>query len=152
MFKKLIYTSLLSAFLFTGGCGLEMYQSGDLPSQKRLNMIKPGYEKSKVIDLLGEPTFTNKIGTDDFFVYSRIKKENRAFMEPKETERDLYVVSFNSKGIVQNMQHLTLDNANKIAFENTETKVTSKELSIMEQLVKNFGRYDAGGRDSTVRQ
>lgn len=152
MFKKLIYTSFLSAFLILGGCGLETYQSGDLPSQKRLNMIKPGYEKSKVIDLLGEPIFSNKIGEQDFFVYSRIKKKNMAFLEPKETERDLYVVSFNSKGVVQNMQHLTLNDANKISYDESETKVTGKELTITEQLIKNFGRYDAGGRDSSVRQ
>lgn len=152
MFKKLIYTSLLSSILFLGGCGLEMYQSGDLPSQKRLNLVKPGFEQSKVIDLLGEPTFENKIGNETFFIYSRIRKENRAFLVPKETERDLYVISFTPTGLVQNVQHLTLNEAQKVAYDESETKVTGKELSVMEQLVKNFGRYDAGGRDSSVRQ
>ena len=38
MFKKLIYTSLLSSIVLLNSCGLETYQSGDLPSQQRLNM------------------------------------------------------------------------------------------------------------------
>ncbi len=152
MFKRLISTTVLSGLLFLSGCGLEMYQSGDLPSQKRLDLIKPGYERSKVIDLLGQPTFENKIGHENFFIYSRIRKESQAFWEPKEIERDLYVVSFNKSGIVQNVQHLTLDDAQNIAFDESYTRVTGKELSVMEQLVKNFGRYDAGGRDSTTRQ
>lgn len=152
MFKNLIKSFLLSSVLLVSACGLEHYQSGDLPSQQRLNMIRPGFEKEKVIDLLGEPTFENKIGADNFFIYSRIRKMNQAFLPPKEVERDLYVISFSQAQIVQNVTHLTLDNAQNVAYDESITKVTGKELTVMEQLVKNFGRYDAGGRDSSVRQ
>lgn len=152
MFKKLICISLLSGTLFLGSCGLETYQSGDLPSQKRLSLIKPGLEQEKVIDLLGQPIFENKLGDENFFIYSRIRKENRAFLAPKETERDIYIISFTRAHLVQDIQHLTLNDAQKVSYDESETKVTGKELSVIEQLVKNFGRYDAGGRDSSVRQ
>lgn len=150
MRKKLII-SFMFLFLITG-CGLETYQSGDLPSQQRLNMIQAGFDRAKVVDLLGEPTFENKVGRSQFFVYSRIRKQNRAFLPPQETERDLYVISFDPYQRVNAVRHLTLDDANQISYDETITKVTGKELTVMEQLVKNFGRYDAGGRDSTVRQ
>ena len=74
------------------------------------------------------------------------------FFEPKEVERDIYVISFNQQGIVTDIQHLTLKDGNKVAFDEEVTRVKGKELSVMEQLIKNFGRYDAGGRDSSVRQ
>ena len=152
MFKKVFYTTCLISYFFIGGCGLETFQSGDLPSQTRLNLVQPGFPKIKVIELLGQPAFQNKIGGDDFFVYSRIIKKSRAFFEPKETERDIYVITFDKQNIVQNVQHLTLEDAQQVAYDDAISTVRGKELSVIEQLVKNFGRYDAGGRDSSVRQ
>ncbi|MBQ8250953.1 MAG: outer membrane protein assembly factor BamE [Alphaproteobacteria bacterium] len=152
MFKKLIYSSLLSSIVLLNSCGLETYQSGDLPSQQRLNMIQAGMPEEKVIDLLGKPLFENKIGSDSFYIYFKSKKENRAFYHPEEIERDVYVVSFNQNKTVRNIRHLTLNDANDVEYDNAHTQVTGKELSVLEQLVKNFGRYDAGGRDSSQRQ
>lgn len=151
MFKKLIYVSLLSSTIFLSACGFETYQSGDLPSQKRLEMITAGYSQEKVLDLLGAPIFENKIGNESFYIYFRSKKENRAFFHPEEVERDIYVISFTSNQTVKSVEHLTLKDGNEIPFDESHTKVTGKELSVMEQLVKNFGRYDAGGRDSSQR-
>ena len=151
MFKKLIYVSLLSSTMLLSACGFETYQSGDLPSQKRLEMITPGYSQEKVLDLLGAPIFENKIGNESFYIYFRSKKENRAFFHPEEVERDIYVISFASNQTVKSVKHLTLQDGNEITFDEAYTKVTGKELSVMEQLVKNFGRYDAGGRDSSQR-
>ncbi len=152
MFKKLIYTTFICSAVLLSGCGLETYQSGDLPSQKRLDIVKPGLSKEQVVRVLGEPALTNRVGGEDFSIYFQINKSSRAFMEPKETGRDIYVLTYNTDGILINMQHLTLEDGNNIAFDETTTKVTGKELSVVEQLVKNFGRYDAGGRDSTTRQ
>ena len=89
---------------------------------------------------------------EKFYIYFRAKKENRAFFHPEEIERDVYVVTFNQNNIVKSMEHLTLKDANNVAYDESYTQVTGKELSVVEQLVKNFGRYDAGGRDSTQRQ
>ncbi len=152
MFKKLIYTSFFISACLLSGCGLETYQSGDLPSQKRLDLVRPGFTRAQTVDLLGEPSFRNKIGSDDFYIYSKVIKKSQAFLEPKEIERDIYVVTFNQSGIVTNIQRLTLKDGNEIAFDETISPVRGKELSVVEQLVKNFGRYDAGGRDSSVRQ
>ncbi len=152
MFKKLIYTSFIMCTCLLGGCGLETYQSGDLPSQKRLDLVQPGFTRAQAIDLLGNPSFQNKIGADDFYVYSKSIKKSQAFFDPKEVERDIYVVTFNQADIVTDVQHLTLSDGNKISFDESISPVRGKELSVLEQLVKNFGRYDAGGRDSSVRQ
>lgn len=134
------------------GCGLETHQSGDLPSQKRLDFIKPGFTLAQTVELLGEPSFHNKIGPDNFYIYAKSMKKSRAFLDPKEVERDIYVISFNENNVVTNIQHLTLTDGHTIAFDNHISPVKGKELSVLEQLVKNFGRYDAGGRDSSVRQ
>ena len=40
----------------------------------------------------------------------------------------------------------------KIAFDRTITQAGGKELSLFEQLVQNFGRYNTGAQDSSIRQ
>ncbi|MBQ9089854.1 MAG: outer membrane protein assembly factor BamE [Alphaproteobacteria bacterium] len=153
MFKKLIiYSFFILSSSILCGCGLETYQSGDLPSQKRLEFVKPGFTQAQTVELLGEPSFQNKIGPDNFYIYSKSIKKSRAFLDPKEIERDIYVISFDEKNTVTNIQHLTLADGHVITYNKDTSPVKGKELSVLEQLVKNFGRYDAGGRDSSVRQ
>lgn len=150
MFKKLIAgTCIFSACLMTG-CGLETYQSGDLPSANRLSAVKTGtYSKEQVIRILGTPIFTEE--QENFLIYARSRKKSQAFLAPKEFEREVYVFYFDENNILKKQQHLTLNDAVTVPFDTKVTKTRHKELSVTEQLIQNFGRYDAGGRDSTTR-
>lgn len=148
MFKKLITLCLIFTPLFLGAC--ETYQSGDLPATSRLNAIKTGsHTKEQVLRILGTPMYEEP--KENFVMYAKIRKKSRAFLEPKEFERDIYVFYFDKNDIVKNQKHLTLADANNVDFVSDVTPTQHKELSITEQLIQNFGRYDAGGRDSTTR-
>ena len=150
MFKKI----LLLFCLCVAGCGLETYQSGDLPATKRLESIKVGDSKDKVLRVLGTPNYTSckAEGTDELMIYAQTNKSSRLFFNPKATNQDIYLFVFNSKGVVSEAKHLTLEDAKKVAYESKETPVEGKNLSVLEQLAENFGRYNAGGNDSTVRR
>lgn len=151
MFKKLIAMTFLSAGILLGGCGLEVYQSGDLPSEARLNSVQVGKStKEQTLRILGAPVFASEQG--NFLVYGKIRKESQAFMEPKEFERDIYVLTFNKENILTDKEHLTMKESNNVSYVSAITPTKHKELSVTEQLIKNFGRYDAGGRDSTQRR
>ena len=148
MFKKLIASCLIFTPLFLGAC--EIYQSGDLPAASRLNAIKTGsHTKEQVLRILGTPSYEEP--KENFVMYAKIRKKSRSFLDPKEFERDIYVFYFDENGIVKNKKHLTLTDANNVDFVSDTTPTQHKELSITEQLIQNFGRYDAGGRDSTTR-
>ena len=150
MFKKII----LLFCLCVAGCGLETYQSGDLPTTKRLESIKVGDSKDKVLRVLGTPNYTSTKteGTGDLMIYAQTNKSSRLFFNPKITNQDVYLFVFNEKGVVNETKHLTLDDINKVAYESKTTPVEGKNLSVLEQLAENFGRYNAGGNDSTVRR
>ena len=148
MFKKLIAICLISTPLFLGAC--ETYQSGDLPAPSRLGIIKTGtHTKDQVLRILGTPVYEEP--QENFIMYAKIRKKSRAFLEPKEFERDIYVFYFDENNVVNGQKHLTLADANQVSFDSAMTPTQHKELSITEQLIQNFGRYDAGGRDSTAR-
>ncbi len=134
-------------------CGLEKYKSSDLPATARLESVKVGDSKDKVLRVLGTPNYesNNAEGVGDIMFYAEAKKESRIFFDPKVVERDIYVYTFKNNK-VSDIQHLTLDDAQHVSYESDSTKVGGKELSVLRQLADNFGRYNAGGQDSTQRR
>lgn len=150
MFKKLIIYTCVFAPLMLGACGLETYQSCDLPASNRLSTIKTNtHTKEQVLRILGTPTFEQ--ADENFLIYARSRKKSQAFMDPKEFERDVYVYYFDDNNILTKQEHLTLADANSVSFDAEQTPTQHRELSVTDQLIQNFGRYDAGGRDSTSR-
>ncbi|MDY6407480.1 MAG: outer membrane protein assembly factor BamE [Pseudomonadota bacterium] len=150
--KKQIGIFILGAVLLTA-CGLESYPGGDLPTSARLSAVKSGDSKEKVVRILGTPA-TENIDLSDgtsFVVYAQNLKSSRAFMEPKEVQRDIYIYYFDTNDKLAKSNHLTLDDARRIAYDSSETRVEGRELSLLDQIVQNFGRYNTGAGDSSVR-
>ena len=148
-----IRSLLLGTVLFLTACGLESYPGGDLPTTARLENIKTGDTKEKVLRVLGTPanSSTPLSQGESFLVYAQNLKTSRAFLEPKEVKRDVYVYYFNDKNILTNIEHKTLDDARKISYDSSETAVAGHDLSILDQIVQNFGRYNTGAGDSSIR-
>lgn len=151
MMKKIICISLL--VLGLSACGLEKYPAGDLPTQARLSSVKKGDSKEKILRILGTPA-TESVAFQDgssFVIYAQNMKESRAFFDPEETKRDVYVYYFDAEENLTEQKHLTLADKQDIPYDDTETTVGGKELSIVDQLIQNFGRYNTGAQDSSVR-
>jgi len=141
------------AILCLTACGLEKYKSSDLPASARLESVKIGDSKEKVLRVLGTPNYESDKaeGVGDLLFYAEARKESHIFFDPKAVARDVYVYTFKNNKVTE-IQHLTLDDAQNVAYESDTTKVGGKELSVLKQLAENFGRYNAGGHDSTQRR
>ncbi len=148
---KIVFCFL--SFLCLTACGLEKYKTSDLPASARLEAVKKGDTKDKVLRVLGTPNYESAPaeGVGDVLFYAEAKKESRVFFDPELVSRDIYVYTFKDNK-VSDIQHLTLADAQKVAFESDTTEVGGKELSVLKQLAENFGRYNAGGQDSTTRR
>ena len=64
----------------------------------------------------------------------------------------MYAYTFDAQGAVVSIRHLTLADARQVSCSDAKTPVQATELSVWQQLINNFGRYDAGGQDSSVRR
>ena len=148
---KIVFLSF--SLLCLTACGLEKYKTSDLPASARLEAIKVGDSKEKVIRVLGTPNYESNAaeGVGDLFFYAQARKESQLFFTPKLVERDIFVYTFNNNKVTD-IQHLTLQDAQNVTYESDTTKVGGKELSVLKQLADNFGRYNAGGQDSTQRR
>lgn len=150
MFKRVIFI-----FCFVlASCGLETYQSGDLPVVKRLESIKKGDSKEKVERVLGIPNYASvkAEGTEDLYIYAQTNKSSRIFFKPAVITQDVYVYVFDKDQNVKRIAHLDINDIQKVSYESDITDIEGEKLSVWEQLAENFGKYNAGGQDSSVRR
>ena len=150
MFKKI----LLLFCLTLSACGLESYQSGDLPATKRLESIKKGDTKEKVERVLGVPNYASvkAEGTEDLYIYAQTNKSSRMFFKPAVVKQDVYVYVFDKNQKVKLIAHLNMDDIQKVSYESSYTDLGGEKMSIWEELVENFGKYNAGGQDGSIRR
>ncbi len=150
MFKKLILVCCLTL----SACGLETYQSGDLPEVKRLESIKKGDSKDKVLRVLGTPNYisSKEEGVEDLFIYAQTQKESRIFFNPEIVDEEVYVFVFDNNNKVKRTAHLTKADMQSVDFESETTEIGGEKRSVWSELAENFGKYNAGGQDSTVRR
>ena len=150
MFKK-----ILLLFCFTlSACGLETYQSGDLPALKRLESIKKGDTKEKVERVLGTPNYASikAEGTEDLYIYAQTNKSSQIFFNPAVVQQDVYIYVFDKNQKVKRIAHLDMNDMQKVSYDSNYTDLGGEKLSVWEQLAENFGKYNAGGQDSTTRR
>ena len=129
MMKKYFIICFLTLVL--SGCGLESYPGGDLPTQTRLNAIKEGDTKEKVLRILGTPATENVPLNDgtSFLIYAQNLKTSRAFLDPKEEKRDVYAYYFNRDDILTEQKHLTLADKKNVSYDSDKTDIGGKEQS-----------------------
>ena len=66
--------------------------------------------------------------------------EQFAFYAPEVTDRSVLVIEFDQSGIVGDTRYLTIYDGHAIDPVSRETPTEGKELTVMQQLLGNFGR------------
>ncbi len=65
--------------------------------------------------------------------------EQRAFLKPTETERQVVAIRFNANDQVESFGHYGLEDGKVVNFSDRTTPTRGRELSILQQLVTNAG-------------
>ena len=123
------------------GCAVSEDQRGNLPDPDKLTEIKPGVTtKQQVIKILGSPSSAGTFDDDTWYYISR-KTRQIAFFSPTVLDQQVYIVDFDDKGIVRDVGHKTMADAEHITPAPGATPSPGRELSFMEQLIGNIGRF-----------
>lgn len=117
---------------------------GNEPSQQTLEQIVPGrVTRSDVLALLGTPSSTSIFGEERWF-YIGGKTESFAFFKPEEVDRQVVVIDFDRSGKVKEVKKLGLKDGRNVDIATEETPTTGKDLTVLEQLLGNVGRFNPG--------
>ena len=123
------------------GCEFPVDSRGNAPDSKRVISIKPGVHKRQDVEQrLGAPsTITTFDNETWYYISGRVKSV--AFFKPKLMKRTILTVKFDKQGIVQKIYELDTTKQKEISFVKRETPTKGKELTFIQQIIGNIGKY-----------
>lgn len=141
--KRLTVLSGALAFgVVLGGCQATIDTRGYVPDEEAIGRIKPGeLTRNDVQEILGTPSTVTPF-SENTWLYIERKTSTIAFFEPKVLEQKVVVVEFNEAGTVTDVRRFTLEDGKAIDPVSRTTPAPGKELTFLEQLVGNVGKFN----------
>jgi outer membrane protein assembly factor BamE (lipoprotein component of BamABCDE complex) len=137
--------SLLAGILALGlgACAQDIRVRGNIPDAEVISKIDPGvHSRIDIASLLGSPSTVSTF-QDSKWYYIGQKSTQFAFFEPEVLERTVLVVSFDEGGFVEATRTYALEDGQPIDPVDRVTPTEGRELSIIQQLIGNLGKYNA---------
>jgi outer membrane protein assembly factor BamE (lipoprotein component of BamABCDE complex) len=136
----------LAAALLLAGCTISVDQRGNLPDPDKLAEILPGTTtKEQVVKVLGTPSSASTFNDDTWYYISR-KTKQVAFFSPTLLDQQVYIVDFDNRGVVKNVDHRTLADGETITPAPGATPAPGRELTFLEQLIGNMGKFNSSSK------
>ena len=124
---------------------------GHSEEQADYSQIVPGQTTSEdVRALLGSPSAQSSFG-DKTWYYITNKKETRGMLAPKVVDQQVTAIRFDENDTVAEIGKVDKEAAKPVEYVERTTPTEGRSMTIMEQLLGNFGRFNAPGREIDPR-
>jgi outer membrane protein assembly factor BamE (lipoprotein component of BamABCDE complex) len=134
---------VMCGFVALAGCSGTIDQRGNLPDPAKLAEIQPGVTtKDGISQLLGTPSTVSTFNDKTWYYISR-RTEQVAFFDPSVLDQEVVVVAFDDSGVVRDVARRTLADGRAIEPSERETPAPGHQLTFLEQLLGNVGRFSA---------
>ena len=121
---------------------------GHLVSAEQLQQITPGVTaRADVQALLGSPSHTGTF-SDDTWYYISSSTQLRPGRALAVSNQRVVVVAFNPNGTVREVRELGQADGRNISFASRETPVPGNDLTLLQGLFGNIGRFNPTGSTS----
>jgi outer membrane protein assembly factor BamE (lipoprotein component of BamABCDE complex) len=141
----LILVGAFLAPLALAGCENIVDQRGFAATPGSIDKIEIGTQsREDIVRLVGSPSAVATFNPNVWY-YITQKQETFAFMKPKITEQNVMQLTFNDTGRLQTVKKYDLEDAEHITMVSRITPTAGKEITILEQIMGNVGRFSAPG-------
>ena len=128
--------------LALGACQSRIDQRGYVPDPVDLARIKPGLQgRDEVRDILGSPSSVSAFSDSRWYYISK-RTSTYAFFAPETLEQKVTVLEFDDGGMVTDIHNYALQDGVVIDPVTRKTPAPGRELTFIEQLVGNLGRFN----------
>lgn len=135
---------IASTAVMVASCAKDIDARGNLPPPDAISRLAPGEQtRQDVQNLLGTPATTSVFDNETWY-YISSQTTQYAFYPTEELERQVYVVEFDPRGILKEVRQLDVNSGREIQIATRETVTKGREYSLIEQLIGNLGRFNAG--------
>lgn len=129
------------ALITLGACTPSVAQHGNMLQDYQIQQVAPGvHSRTDVLQLLGSPT-TQATFDENVWYYIGRETEKRGILDPEVTKERVIVVAFDEEGIVQHVAEVDGENID-VPFSRDKTPTHGSELTFMQQLLGNLGRFN----------
>lgn len=138
--------------LLLGACSPDIQVNGNLPEAETVAEIRAGvHDREQVSGLLGSPSVVSTFNDRQWY-YIGQRSTQFAFLNPDLLERRILVVSFDANGVVNDTRSYTLEDGRVIDPVSRITPTEGRELTLIQQLFGNVGRFGSDTLQSQQRQ
>ncbi len=134
------------------GCSPTVINHGHRLDAARLEAIRPGItSREEVRRLLGSPSTKGTL-EEDVWYYVTQRKERANFYNEKLVEQEVVAIRFDARGLVRSVERNGLESARAVEPVADKTPTRGNELTLLEQVVSNIGRFNTGSDPLSRRQ
>ena len=127
-------------------CAPDVEQRGNLPNPDKLAEIHAGRTtKDEVAKILGTPSSVSIFNNDKSWYYVSRRTSQTAFFDPDVLDQQVYIVNFDDQGVVKAVDHKVMEDGKEITPVARATPAPGRELSFLEQLIGNLGKFNGSG-------
>ena len=134
--------SVLACTLIAG-CASQYRTHGYVPSEEDLQQIVLGVDtKATVEELVGVPS-TAGVLRDSGFYYVESEVRHFAWRRPEVIDREVLSITFDSAGVVQNIERYGLEDGKVVPLARRITRSGDGEIGFIRKLFGNIGGINA---------
>ena len=124
-------------------CSATFRNHGYVPSEEELSFVAVGVDtRETVATAIGKPG-TSGLLTEGGWYYVQSRFKHFGPRKPQEIERQVLAVSFGEDGVVENIERFGLEDGRVVVLSRRVTDSNIKGISVVRQLLGNFGRLSA---------
>ena len=125
------------------GCTARYRSHGYVPSEDELQQIVPGVDtRATVEDLIGVPSTSGTLNESGFY-YIESDVRHYAWKEPEVVDREVLAITFDSAGVVENIERYGLEDGQVVPLARRITRSGDGDISFIRKLFGNIGGLDA---------
>lgn len=134
----------LGAAVFAAGCTAIYRNHGYVPNDEDLALVEVGKSTQQdVATAVGRPASMGLLqGAGWFYVGSRWKYYGAR--APQEIGRQVVAITFDDKGVVENVERFGLERGEVVVLSRRITKSNIRGISLIRELLGSIGRVSAG--------
>ncbi len=141
--RPLLLATAAAALL--AACEPRVDQRGHVATPGSVEKLQPGQQtRNDVLTLLGSPSTTATFDDETWYYISQ-RVETTAFLAPDTKEQTVMALKFDNAGVLKDMTTYTLKDGRAIDMVDRKTPTAGKELTIIEQIFGNVGRFGGSG-------
>lgn len=147
-FRRHLPVVTLALAVLLAACAPRIDQRGNKPDEDQVVQINPGVDdKNRVAELIGTPSTISTFDDRTWYYISK-RTETIGFLDPDVTDQQVLAITFSEEGVVDSMRIYGQEDGRTVAYVDRITPTEGKDLTVIQQLFGNLGRFNPQGDDA----